>query len=328
MEKLSASIMHSMALRVVGVFIASILMFHLLLGHSNSDPIIYRSSPYNGVIDMPLVYDTNPYTASQKYYAPVEQRGPEVRKWLAPGLKISVSGASGSGTIVYYDDATGWAYVASCGHLWDGTRSSEEIKRNPVSAQVITWYHNEQKLGSPKTYPAEVLFWSNNRGYDSSLLRFQPDWRPDYFPIAPQDYSMAGGTRLHSVGCDGGREIAHYDVEYVEHRGGDLITKRNSPRPGRSGGGLMSSDGWYVGTCWGTSAYDGSGIGYFTPLSAIYQVFNSNGYGWLLEVGQGTMAQRIPIHDWKHPQRQFERDYVPVPGSRPQRSPFNTLLFR
>lgn len=313
---------------IASVFFISILLFHFMLGHSNCDPIIYRSSPYNGVIDMPLVYDTNPYTASNKYYAPIEQRGIEVREWLAPGLKISVSGASGSGTIVYFDESTGWAYIASCGHLWNGTKDAEEIKKSPVSAEVITWYHNEKKLESPKTYPAEVLFWSNNRGYDSSLLRFRPDWRPDYFPIASEDYKIQKGERLHSVGCDGGREIAHYDVRYVEHRGGDLITERNSPRPGRSGGGLMSPDGWYIGTCWGTSSYDGSGIGYFTPLSAIHQVFSRNGYGWLLEVGQGSMAQKIPIRDWQRPNRQFERDYIPTPGMSRQQLPFSIRLFR
>lgn len=318
----------SMVFRLAGVFTASILLFHFLLGYTKNDPIIYRSSPDNGVVGMPLVYDTNPYTASQKYHAPIEQRGPEVRKWLTSGLKISASGASGSGTIVYYDDAKGWAYVASCGHLWGGTRSAEEIKRRPVSTKVITWYHNEKKLKSPKTYSAEVLFWSNNRGYDSSLLRFKPDWHPDYFPIAPKNYEFQKGMRLHSVGCDGGREVAHYDVEYVEHRGGDLVTRKNSPRPGRSGGGLMSSDGWYVGTCWGTSSYDGSGIGYFTPLSAIHRVYSRNGYNWLLEVGKGVMAQRIPIHDWHRPNRKFERDYVPIPGTRRRTLPFNAFLFR
>lgn len=326
MEKLLAK--PSAILSVIGVFFSSILLFHILLGHTNNDPIIYRFSPYNGVIDMPLVYDTSPYTALTKHYAPVEQRGPEVRQWLSPGLKISVSGASGSGTIVYYDESTGWAYVASCGHLWNGSRLAEELKRNPVNAKVITWYHNNQKLESERTYPAEVLFWSNTRGYDSSLLRFKPDWTPDYFPIAPKDYVINKGTMLHSVGCDGGREIAHYDVEFVEYRGGDLITRRNSPRPGRSGGGLMSPDGWYIGICWGTSAIDGSGIGYFTPLSAIHQVYTRNGYEWLLNVGQGTAAQKIPIMDWQHPNRQFERDYVPIPRLRRQRLFFNVSLYQ
>lgn len=327
MEKLLAT-KHSKIIGLFGLFVFTILTLHIFLGHSNCDPIIDRLSPYRDAVDMPLVYDTNPHTAAQKYYAPIEQRGPEVRKWLSPGVKISVSGASGSGTIVYYDDLTGWAYVSSCGHLWSGTKSAEELKSRPSSAKVITWYHNDRKLDSPASYQAEVLYWSNSRGYDTSLLRFRPDWRPDYFPIAPKNYAFKKGMLLHSVGCDGAREIAHYDVEYVEHRGEDVITQRNSPRPGRSGGGLMSSDGWYVGTCWGTSSLDGSGIGYFTSLASIHQVCERNGYGWLLEVGQGTMAQRLPIMNWSQSQRQFERDYVPIPGSRMQRLPFSARLSR
>lgn len=325
MEKLSSG--NRFLLSAFVVFFTSIAICSFIASHQNCDPIIMRSSP-SGITPMPLVYDSNPYTASERYYAPVEQRGPEFRRYLAPSLKIRVSGASGSGTIVYFDESTGWAYVASCGHLWSGSRSAQELRRRPVSAKVITWYHNEKKLSSPKEYPAEVLFWSNKRGYDSSCLRFRPDWVPDYFPIAGKDYKMNAGDRLHSVGCDGGREVAHYDVEFVEYRGGDLITKRNSPRPGRSGGGLLSSDGWYVATCWGTSSFDGGGIGYFTPLSAIYSIFSDNGYDWLLEVGQGSIAQRIPIRDWMSPKRDFERDYIPIPGNRRQRIPFNALLNR
>lgn len=313
-------------LKVFTVFFVSLSMFHVLLGKKKNDPIIYRSSPNSNVVGMPLVHDSNPKTASLQNRTPIEQRGIEFRQFLSAGLKISVSGASGSGTIVHYDPSTGWAYVASCGHLWSGTRSAEELKSRPVSAKVITWYHNNEKLNSPKDYPAEVLFWSNSRGYDTSLLRFRPDWQPNYFPIAPKNFPLKKGMRLHSVGCDGGREVAHYDVEFVEYRGSDLITNRNSPRPGRSGGGLMTSDGWYVATCWGTSSLDGSGIGYFTPLSSIHSVYSRNGYGWLLEAGKGMPGQKIPIRDWHYSDREFELDYVPAPGGNKNRLPFNALL--
>lgn len=294
------------------VFISAFLGLRFFLGVA-PDPIVGWSAPVNGVAPMPLVEDTNPLTAKLNFGAPDEQRGAEFRRFLAPSVKISVSGASGSGTIVYYNPNTGEAYVASCGHLWPGNRSAAELEKSPVSCKIITWYHNDKKLDSPKSYEARVLFWSNSRGYDTSLLKFKPDWSPTYFPIAPLDYNIKEGSRQHSTGCDGGREVAHYDVEIVGYRGSDLVTQYNSPRPGRSGGGLLSDDGFYIATCWGTSNYAGTGVGYFTPLKSIYKIYNQNNYSWILEVGNSNIAQLIPIQDWQDANKKFPENFVPIP---------------
>ena len=306
-------------IRTPGVMALSAILTILLLFVADLQPkgdeIIMRWRPPNeDVVEMPLVLDSDPskalwQTASQ------EDRGLEYRKYLAVSLKIRASGASGSGTIIFYDPKTGEAYVTSCGHLWNGSRSAEELRQRPIKASVVTWYHNENKLPKPKQYEAQVLFWSSNRGFDSSLLKFRPDWDADFFPIAPSGYEIQQGQNLHSLGCDGSREVAHYDVEFVEYRGLDLITRRNSPRPGRSGGGLLSSDGFYVGTCWGTSdTKTGGGVGYFTPLSAIRKVFTENGYDWLLEVSRVGIARELPIRDWADPNRRWEPEYIPMPG--------------
>lgn len=279
-----------------------------ILDHSSNDPIVHKEQL------MPLVLDTDPLTAAYKTGSPIEQRDIQYRKYLAASLKIAVSGASGSGTIVYYDPTTKYAYVASCGHLWPGTKSAEAVAKNPVKCRVITWYKNNEKLAEPKEYSAEVLFWSNDRGYDSSLLRFKPDWVPEYFPIAPVDYDIPVGSTQNSCGCDKGSEVARYAVEIVGYRGNDLVTKNNSPRPGRSGGGMLSNDGYYIGTCWGTSSYGGEGVGYFTPLKSIYSVYKGNGYNWLLEVGNSP-ARDIPIRDAKG-NSDFSKDIIPMPGIR------------
>jgi hypothetical protein len=266
------------------------------------------------IIDkMPLVQD-DPYAYLAKGYSPIEQRDERVARWLATGVKINVSGASGSGTIIYYDDSDGYAYVQSCGHLWDGNMSANEGARRKITCNVITWYHNSTKLDLPMTYKAEVLYYSNSRGRDCSLLRFRPDWKPDYLPIAPDNFQFVENSRFHSVGCDGGNEVAHYDVRYVGMRGDrwpDLVTTENSPRPGRSGGGLMSDD-YYVGICWGTTAFDGGGNGFFTPLKTIREYNESNGYGWLNNVGF-NLARQIPIIDRNNPQGKYPKDYIPLP---------------
>lgn len=280
-----------------------------------NDRIIGFSPSNSDVIRMPLVEDKDPITANLWWGAPQEDRGPEFRRFLSVSLKISVQGAAGSGTIVYFDQSTGEAYIASCGHLWSGNRTADEVKRSPVDCKVITWYKNDVKLQQPQEYPAQVLFWSNTRGYDCSLLKFKPDWVPNYFPIAPLDYAIPAGSHQHSVGCDGAREVAHYDVEIVGPRGDDLITTKNSPRPGRSGGGLLSDDGYYIATCWGTSdTTGGGGIGYFTPLSSIYSIYKSNGYGWICGI-DNFLAQKIPVLDRNNPQGTYNKNYVPIPNS-------------
>ena len=295
----------------------SFLMFVTVFFKTNSSNNAEWLSRHQ-IDNMPLVED-DPYAAIAYGGAPEEQRGPEVRKWLAPGLKIRVSGASGSGTIVYYNPEDGYAYVQSCGHLWNGNMSAEEGLRKKLTCKVITWYHNEEKLSGEREYPAEVLYYSNDRGRDVSLLRFRPDWKPNYFPIAPEDYRFREGMHFHSVGCDGGREIAHYDVIYVGMKDGggsewpDLVTTKNSPRPGRSGGGLTSSDGYYVGICWGTSDFNGGGNGFFTPLKTIRHYNERNGYGWLNDIGH-SLARKIPIMDRNNPQGSYPRDYIPLPN--------------
>ena len=175
MDKLFSSKGPNIPLAMFFSALCTILLLHFTLGKPKSDPIIFRSSPSPNIIEMPLVWSPQEYRG----FAPIEQRGPEVRKWISSGLKISASGASGSGTIIYYDEMSGWAYVTSCGHLWSGNKSAEDLRSRPKSAKVTTWYHNNIKLNQPRTYNAEVLFWSNDRGYDSSLLRFRPDWSPD-----------------------------------------------------------------------------------------------------------------------------------------------------
>jgi hypothetical protein len=263
--------------------------------------------------NMPLV-KREPMEVSS-FEAPLEQRTIEFRRWLAVSLKISVSGASGSGTIVYYDSSKNTAYVATCGHLWErGVMTYKQGLNKNITCKVSTWYQNDIKLDSPRSYDAKVLFYSYVNGADTALISFQPDWTPSYFPIAPKNYEYKKGSIAHSCGCDGGREVAHYDVEIIGIEDKDLVTKRNSPRPGRSGGGLMN-DEYYIGTCWGTSSYDGGGNGFFTPLSVIHSFFKNNEHDFLLNIPSNTgKARLIPIVDKNNKQGKYDEGYVILPG--------------
>ena len=239
---------------------------------------------------------------------PKEQRDEKYSKFLSASVKVSVSGSAGSGTIVHYDPSSEWVYIVSCGHLWEGNK--EYGSEPKVGARVTVWYKNGTKLTEPRIYDAEVLFWSNDRGYDSSLVRFKCDWIPEYFPISPK-FKLKKGDLLNSMGCDGGREVARYEVKFVEKRSLDIITELNSPRPGRSGGGLVTNEGELVGICWGTSDISGKGIGYFTPVSSMETVFSKNNHIWL--IGNRKIMEIVPIKDWDKPDRNYEGNFIPMP---------------
>lgn len=257
---------------------------------------------------------------------PIANRGEEYRRFLSASVKIQVktlaSEGTGSGTIVGYDASKGIAYVGTCGHLW-GLNQEVKIGEKPsrsFTTNIIVWYKNEEKLKTPISYPATILFYSSKDGADVGLISFKPDWIPNYFAIAEADYPLKEEMQLNSCGCDSGSEVALYKVNYLgikqfqTERGTctELVTKNNSPRPGRSGGGLITDDGLYVGICVKTSNKDGSGIGFFTPLSVVHEYYKKNGFEWLLS--NRTKAKELPIVNHNNKNEQYDKDYILIPG--------------
>ena len=191
---------------------------------------------------------------------------------------------------------------------------ANDNRSKKVKCQIEVWYHNEEKLPKSKTYDASVVFYSYYEGQDTSLMIFSPDWEPDYFPISPLDYKYINGKHAHSTGCDQGGEVAHYDIEIVafDVKGNDIITIKNSPRPGRSGGGLINDEQIYIGTCWGTEFEDGSGIGRFTSLKAIHKFWSQQKeYSFLLNINK--RVPELPIVDRNNPQGTYPKDYIFLP---------------
>ncbi len=243
---------------------------------------------------------------------PVPERDEKHNRWLSASVGVKVRGGVGSGTIVYYDSKEGYAYVQSCGHLWKGAIDSRVTRSG---CELLVWYHNDKKLSSPETYKAEILYsngdvWTN----DVSLLRFKPNWAPNYMPIAPLDYKLVTNTMLHSLGCDKSQEVAHYAVKYIGFDMNKVLyaTTENSPRPGRSGGGLMNDD-YLIGICRSTSNVDGTGTGFFTKLGTIHKANTDHGYDFLNKVS-GMLVRKIPVIDRNGPQGKYSPDYIPVPN--------------
>lgn len=269
----------------------------LLLLYSPLVLAFERESSVRPVIELPCI--------SMPCRVGWEERGSDFIRWLSSSVRIG----GGSGTMVYYDDTRNEMYVLSCGHLYRmGRGRSGENKK---FSTVEVFYQNDKKLPQPKSYKAEYLchVWDGN--YDVSLMKFQPDWKdPWCLPIAPITYKMQVGQWYHNVGCDGMRETAHYLVQFTKERISgvtEIICENNSPRGGRSGGGLISDDGFVV----GITSRAGSNMGIWSSVQQIHKFLGEEGFQFILE---GTMlARRIPIMDRSIRQGKYAKSYMPMP---------------
>ncbi len=260
--------------------------------------------------DTPVLYI--PFEATTYARPGWEERGPEWVQWLAVGVRFS----SGSGTICYYDPDTGYAYVISAGHLFRGNSLTyEQAKRNPKTRTIEVFYHNYRKLKKPRKYKAEILAYRNfsKSVYDVSLCRFKADWDIEWYaPIARRYERLWEGQKLHSIGSDGLTDVAHYLIEYIEERDKgpvtEIITYRNNPRNGRSGGGVMLDNGQLVAIC-----SRGNGTAQWTSLQQIYKFLHEEEeFAFLLDV-RTSIARQIPIVDTARPEMKFHEDYIPIP---------------
>lgn len=273
-------------------------------------PLLGQGESY-GPADMPTVRLSREVSASTA--APIEQRDESVRRYLKVSVRIRNGNISGSGTVCYYDRAQNMAYVITCAHLFRGGERT---------VQVHAFYKNNVKLASPQTFTAEVIGFDAHQ--DIGFIKFRPDWIMDeYFRIAPENYPLPAGQQFISTGCDGAREVAAYDVTIVGvhydpmRRLDDLIIRNNGPRRGRSGGGLLTTDGYYVGICWGSEDPDGgTRAGLFVPLSRIHAYAKRHGLDFLLRVEPpqpAAIANTLPIVDRSGPQQSYPNNYIPLP---------------
>ena len=243
------------------------------------------------------------FLISNLFADPTPNRGPEYADYLDASIFIQVGHKGGSGTIIYYDPYNNNAYVASCGHLWD-------YKGEECYIQI--WYQNKTRLSQPKWYKGQCLFYNNSAEYDCSLVVFKPDWRPTYFSIA--NYNPEVNKNYVSTGCDNGTEVAAYLIRIIKiDETGTIHTYYNSPRGGRSGGGLLDG-AYYVGICTRSSdKIGGNGYGQYTGLPALRAVYKQNGYDWLLNLPPYDFARRIPIINHTNPNKRYNPSYITIP---------------
>lgn len=290
------------------LFALNVLVFILLISFISFSKIDieqpipdadFREEP----IPMPVVpipeIDDNPI---EQQSTPVAHRSSEYRRLLATSVRINTTSGSGSGTIVHFDYDNNVAYVLSCGHLWSDNRSREQLEQSPRYVNVTTW-HTNRRLIVPKVFRGRVLF--HIISPDMSLIKFTPDYIPQVAPIAPRDIELDLNLNYHSMGSDRGSETARYGVRILSISQSRLVTQFNTPRPGRSGGGLLTTDGLLIGIC---VARDNYGRGYFTPLDSIHTQLERQGFDYLL-----NQVPEVYIQDHTNPGTEYDSRFFPRP---------------
>lgn len=296
---------YKLCLILIGIFLVSSF-------YEQANNYIVRRQYTNGHLNsMPIVKTTLPAIHSSE---PVAKRSEEYRFYLQASVRIHSNGSVGSGTICYYDSRKNIAYIISCGHLFNGNKLPN--KGRPTYVNIDVFYKNDKKLEKPQRFRAEVI--CHDRKEDISFLKFKPDWDiKQYFAIAPVNYRINEGDIYESTGCDGATETASYTVRIKEGmtEGTNLVTVENSPRPGRSGGGLLSRDGLYIAIVWGTSALDGSGYGVYVPLRRIHAYARQfEEISWLLDIGGvANVFNDIPMIDDENTPQNYPKGYIPRP---------------
>jgi len=184
---------------------------------------------------------------------------------------------SSSGTVIHVaalGDGRYTAYVLSTGHMGKRTEPSVEF-----------FYLDGKKLAKPQTAQGRIVFLVENgvsQGVDFCVIEVDAKGKPAAVPIAKKD--VGKGVTCLSIGCDMGSLPTAYQCKVVKVKKHQYALERDTPRPGRSGGGLFH-DGKLVGVCWGCyQSGNGQGLtGMFTRASTIRRLLASAGYENLLE---------------------------------------------
>lgn len=192
----------------------------------------------------------------------------------AASVQIQTRSCVGSGTIVktFKENDYYVSYIISAAHLTDIIGRHNYI--------VVDFYYLDQTKFKKSYIGNLVWLHLNNRGIDYSIIEVVTIEKPIAVKIS-ENCSFTIGEKLTSIGFDNKASEANvYSVRYLSDRKDDIFTIFDTPRPGRSGGGLFFNNK-LVGVCWGYMVK--SNLGLFTSLEALRESISNSPYKFILE---------------------------------------------
>jgi thiol-disulfide isomerase/thioredoxin len=200
----------------------------------------------------------------------------------------------GSGTVIQSTDKE--SLILTCAHIFklDGFRQAVP-ERFPRKVMVDLF---DGKLHGER--PAQVHFVESIEGkavdydfdVDVGLIRIRPGHRLPAARVVPAHWEPRSRMRMRTVGCSEGQDATAWDTVILNPQMRGLTGNRkyqaiecmSAPKPGRSGGGLFTTDGYIAGVCNFAEPRGNHGL-YATPRS-IYSVLDRN----------DLMALYAPVH--------------------------------
>lgn len=179
-------------------------------------------------------------------------------------VRLSVSSGNvtryGSGTIVEQEGAQG--LVVTCADLFSTTDGKRPVR-------VTVFQH-----GAERHLTGQVLAFHDK--FDVALVRVDDLGKVTPIPLARLEDPVRVGDKAVVAGCDEGGSVASWDTHITAiNRFLELpnLEVAAVPRHGRSGGGLITSDGCLIGVCNGINSLEKEGI--YAGISAVYKLRES-----------------------------------------------------
>lgn len=197
----------------------------------------------------------------------------------ADPLKAVVRMESHGASAVVISSSQGRTYLLSAAHAWAGPARHKAITLDVPAPG------GGSAVGRPRLSKLDPVS-------DLALIEMQAGPLPHVCPVGPRGHWT---SRTWSVGYDAmvlpRAGPLTYPVTRLDRGEGRETYTRERPGKGRSGGGLISSDGYLVGIVHG---YEDGGRGIYVSLTAIHRFLGSSGSNPAPRIREERRLQPMP----------------------------------
>ena len=179
---------------------------------------------------------------------------------LAACVRLKVADRTGnsygSGTII--DVRNGEALILTCGHLFRDSDGKGEIRVDLFGR------------GEPQQVPGRLIGCDLEKDVGLVSIAAPPGLQAIH--IAPPGYTLHKGDRVATIGCSNGAPptVQSSHVDSIDRfRGPPNFQVAGQPVQGRSGGGVVSADGYVIGVCNAADPEDNEGL--YAALGSVYK---------------------------------------------------------